>query len=151
MRAALYLCPDVPNKYGEYVELWSLAARNGLAIAGVFTGDCDELRQLIARRLIDVVVVWTADRLSRDLQYQLHATGCTIYAHQPGVPATAEAARVERVRVAHAKAPGKSPGRPRINDETEQAIRAALASGAGIRRVAREIGVGTSVVQRIKT
>lgn len=40
--------------------------------------------------------------------------------------------------------------RPYINSETEQAIRAALSTGKGIRKVAREIGVGTSVVQRIK-
>jgi hypothetical protein len=41
-------------------------------------------------------------------------------------------------------------GGPYINGETERAIPAALATGKGIRKVARECGVGTSVVQRIK-
>jgi transposase len=41
-------------------------------------------------------------------------------------------------------------GRPRINGETEQAIRSALADGKGIRKVAKECGVGVSVVQRVK-
>jgi DNA invertase Pin-like site-specific DNA recombinase len=54
-----------------------------------------------------------------------------------------------RAGIARARAQGKHLGRPRINDETEQAIRAALAKGLGIRRVAREYGVG-STVQRIR-
>ena len=59
---------------------------------------------------------------------------------------------VERVRagIARARAEGRHLGRPRINGETEQAIRAALTEGKGIRKVAREFGVGTSVVQRIR-
>jgi hypothetical protein len=52
--------------------------------------------------------------------------------------------------IARARAGGKHLGRPRINGEIEQAIREALATGKGIRKVARECGVGTSVVQRIK-
>ena len=58
----------------------------------------------------------------------------------------------ERVKagIARARGEGKHLGRPRINGETEQAIRAALATGKGIRATARACGVGTSVVQRIK-
>jgi DNA invertase Pin-like site-specific DNA recombinase len=58
----------------------------------------------------------------------------------------------ERVRagIARAKAQGKHLGRPRIDGETEQAIHAALATGKGIRKVAREYGVGVSTVQRVK-
>jgi hypothetical protein len=41
-------------------------------------------------------------------------------------------------------------GRARIDPATEAAIRAALASGKGILKVARELGTGSSVVQRIK-
>ena len=59
---------------------------------------------------------------------------------------------VERVKagIARARTEGKHLGRPRIDGEIEQAIRAALAAGKGMRKVAREIGVGTSVVQRIR-
>jgi DNA invertase Pin-like site-specific DNA recombinase len=100
---------------------------------------------------------------------ELRAVGCDLYLHQQGVDTTTPAGRalyqmlgvfseferaiiVERVRsgIARAKAQGKHCGRPRINDETERAIRAALATGKGIRKVARECGVGTSVVQRIR-
>jgi hypothetical protein len=49
-----------------------------------------------------------------------------------------------------AKAQGRHLNRSRINGETEQAIRTALATGKGIRKVAREVGVGVSVVQRVR-
>ena len=45
---------------------------------------------------------------------------------------------------------GKLIGRARIDPAREAAIRAALASGKGILKVAREFGTGSSVVQRIK-
>jgi DNA invertase Pin-like site-specific DNA recombinase len=45
---------------------------------------------------------------------------------------------------------GKPIGRARIAPAREAAIRAALASGKGILKVAREFGTGSSVVQPIK-
>jgi DNA invertase Pin-like site-specific DNA recombinase len=45
---------------------------------------------------------------------------------------------------------GKPIGRARIDPAREAAIRAALASGKGILKVARESGTGSSVLQRIK-
>jgi DNA invertase Pin-like site-specific DNA recombinase len=59
---------------------------------------------------------------------------------------------VERVKsgVARARARGKSPGRPMIPAEKEAAIRAALATGAGMLKVAKMVGVGSGTVQRIK-
>jgi DNA invertase Pin-like site-specific DNA recombinase len=135
----------------------------------------DRLHRLIARRQIDVVMAWSVDRLGRSLQDlvaflgELRAAGCDLYLHQQGVDTTTPAGRalfqmlgvfaefersiiVERVRagIARARAQGKHLGRPRINDETEQAIRAALAEGRGIRKTARECGVGISVVQRVR-
>ena len=135
----------------------------------------DRLLRSVLRREIDVVMAWSVDRLGRSLQDlvaflgELRAVGCDLYLHQQGVDTTTPAGRAlfqmlgvfaeferaiiqERVRagIARARAEGKHLGRPYINGETERAIRAALAAGKGIRRVARECGVGTSVVQRIK-
>jgi DNA invertase Pin-like site-specific DNA recombinase len=135
----------------------------------------DRLHRAITRREIDVVMAWSVDRLGRSLQDlvaflgELRAVGCDLYLHQQGVDTTTPAGRalfqmlgvfaeferaiiVERVRagIARAKAEGKHCGRPYINGETERAIRAALAAGKGIRKAARECGVGVSVVQRIK-
>ena len=46
---------------------------------------------------------------------------------------------------------GKRLGRPRVPGEVEQRIRRELASGTGIRAVARKVGVGVGTVQRVKS
>ena len=50
-----------------------------------------------------------------------------------------------------AKANGQMLGRPKVGQEVEEAIRQALSRGdKGMRKIAREVGVGVSVVQRVK-
>ena len=44
---------------------------------------------------------------------------------------------------------GRVGGRPRVAPRIEALVRAARAEKKGIRKIAREIGVGVSVVQRI--
>lgn len=128
----------------------------------------------IARKDFDMVATWSVDRLGRSLQDligflgELHAKGVDLYLHQQGLDTSTPAGRamfqmlgvfaeferamiVERVRAGlkRAKAEGKTLGRPRIEGAKEDAIRASLASGTGIRKTAREIGVGVSAVQRV--
>jgi DNA invertase Pin-like site-specific DNA recombinase len=57
----------------------------------------------------------------------------------------------ERVHagLARARAKGKRLGRKPVDARIEQRIRALRAKGHGILRIAREIGCGTSTVQRI--
>jgi DNA invertase Pin-like site-specific DNA recombinase len=63
---------------------------------------------------------------------------------------------VERVRSGIAKAriygtrTGNPFGRPTVGRRVEQQILDALAAGEGIRKVARQLGIGVSVVQRVK-
>jgi DNA invertase Pin-like site-specific DNA recombinase len=51
-----------------------------------------------------------------------------------------------------AKAEGKQLGRPKVDGKIEEAIRKALGrkDRPGILKIARELGVGTSTVQRIE-
>ena len=49
-----------------------------------------------------------------------------------------------------ARARGVRLGRPRTSVKTEAAIRARLASGEGIKKVAKAIGVGNGTVSRVK-
>ena len=44
----------------------------------------------------------------------------------------------------------KAIGRPKVSGATEAAIRERLASGVGMLKVARELGVGSGTVQRVK-
>lgn len=48
-----------------------------------------------------------------------------------------------------ARAQGKVLGRPKVSPRTEALIRQKRARGMGILKIAREVGVGTSVVQRV--
>lgn len=101
---------------------------------------------------------------------QIHALGIERYLHQQGMDTTTPAGKAmfqmcgvfaefersiirERINagLVRAKANGKRLGRPRVDPEVEEAIRQALSRGdKGIRNIARELGVGVSVVQRIK-
>ena len=69
-----------------------------------------------------------------------------------GVFAEFERAMIqERVKAGlnRAKAKGKKLGRPRTSPSVESAIRKERRKGKGMLKIARELGVGVSVVQRI--
>lgn len=127
------------------------------------------------RRRFDVLAVWSIDRLGRSTATvstalaELDAAGVAIYADREGMDATTPHGRAmlqmaavfaelergmirERVNagLTRAKAAGKVLGRPKVSNATEGAIRAALATGAGILKVAKQLGVGASTVQRVK-
>lgn len=57
----------------------------------------------------------------------------------------------ERVNagLARAKAQGKRLGRPTLSGDTEAKVRELRASGVGIVKVAKTLGIGVSAVQRI--
>jgi DNA invertase Pin-like site-specific DNA recombinase len=55
-----------------------------------------------------------------------------------------------RAGLERAKARGVRLGRPRTGAKVEAFIRARLASGEGIRKVAKAVGVGNGTVSRIK-
>lgn len=135
----------------------------------------EALCQGVARREFDMVAAWSVDRLGRSLQDlvaflgELKAKGVDLFLHQQGLDTSTPAGRalfqmlgvfaeferamiVERVRagLARARREGRVGGRPRVDPRVEARIRAALtAGGKGLRRIAAEVGVGTSVVQRI--
>jgi DNA invertase Pin-like site-specific DNA recombinase len=133
----------------------------------------------VVRGKIDVVAAWSVDRLGRSLQDlvgflgELNAAGLRPLSRKAGdrhnhpcrTRALPDARRIRRVRacdhsgtdhtgLARAREKGTKSGKPigraRIDPTREAAIRAALASGNGILKTARQCGTGTSVVQRIK-
>ena len=117
---------------------------------------------------------WSVDRLGRSLQdligflSEIHALKTDLYLHQQGLDTTTPGGKAlfqmlgvfaeferamiqERVRagLARARANGKVLGRPRIGQETEDAIRHALKTN-GVRQVAAMVKCGVGTVQRIK-
>ena len=134
----------------------------------------DAMMKAIARREIDMVAAWSVDRLGRsltdllDLLRELHSKGVDLFLHQQGLDTSTPAGRAmfqmmgvfaeferamlrERVMsgLARARAQGIQLGRPRIASDKAEAIRLAKASGKGVRRIARELGVGIGTVLRV--
>ena len=57
----------------------------------------------------------------------------------------------ERVKAGlrRAKAQGKTLGRPKVTEKVEKAVLNARAEGTGKRKIARQLGIGVSTVNRI--
>ena len=140
--------------------------------SGVF--DYDRLCAAIVRREMDVVMAWSVDRLGRSLQHlvgllsDLQAKGVDLYLHQQGIDTTTAAGKAmfqmcgvfaeferamirERVKAGleRVRAQGKTLGRPRTSASMEQKIQAARRQGKGIQKIAKELGIGVSAVQRV--
>ena len=135
----------------------------------------DRLLKAVTRREVDLVAAWSVDRLGRSLQDliavlgELHGKGCDLYLHQQGIDTRTPAGKAmyqmlgvfgefersmirERVnaRLARAKSQGKKLGRRGVNDELRLAeVRRLRAEGMGINKIARTVGCGVSMVQRI--
>jgi DNA invertase Pin-like site-specific DNA recombinase len=136
----------------------------------------DKLCRDAARREFDMVMAWSVDRLGRSLQdlvnflSEIHALHVDLYLHQQGLDTTAPSGKAmfgimgvfaeferaiiqERIRagLSRAKAEGKQLGRPKIDEKTERAIRAALSKKdrPGVRGIAADFGVSPGTVQRI--
>lgn len=134
----------------------------------------DAMLRGVARKDFDLVAAWSVDRLGRSLQdlvsllADFHAKKVDLYLHQQGLDTTSPSGKAmfqmlgvfseferaiirERIKVglARARAEGKVFGRPRVSVKVEAEIRAARRKGKGIRRIARELRVGVSTVQRV--
>jgi len=134
----------------------------------------DRMCKAAVRKEFDLIAAWSVDRLGRSLQHlvtflsELHAKDVGLYLHQQAVDTTTPAGRAlfqmmgvfaefersmiqERVKAGlqRARRQGKTLGRPRVSRSTEEAIRKARETGKGMLKIAREVGVGVSVVQRV--
>jgi len=137
--------------------------------------ELDALLKDASRGRFDVVLVWALDRLGRslldllDTLGELEASNVALVLHQQAIDTTTPAGRMffqvtgafaeferamirSRVRAGleRAKARGVRLGRPRTGAKVELAIRARLATGEGIKKVAKAVGVGNGTVSRIK-
>jgi DNA invertase Pin-like site-specific DNA recombinase len=129
----------------------------------------------VTRRDFDKVMAWSVDRLGRSLpdlltfMGELKAKGVDLYLHQQALDTSTPAGKAmfqmlgvfsefereiirERVNagLARAKAQGKTLGRPRQDDPKRlAAIRRMRKQKVGINKIARQLGIGVSSVQRL--
>jgi DNA invertase Pin-like site-specific DNA recombinase len=134
----------------------------------------DQLCKDAARGKLDVVMAWSIDRLGRSLHHvvsfmaELGELGVGLYLHQQAVDSSTPSGKamlamcsvfaefergmiVERVKAGldRARAQGRTLGRPRVSEKVECDIRRKRAKGLGMLKIARELGIGVSVVQRV--
>ena len=134
----------------------------------------DQMYKAIVRREVDLIMAWSVDRLGRSLQHlvsllsDLQAKQVDLYLHQQGIDTTTPAGKAmfqmcgvfaeferamiqERIKagLARAREQGITLGRPRISALIENKIRSARKKGKGIKKIAGELGVGVSTVQRV--
>jgi DNA invertase Pin-like site-specific DNA recombinase len=159
---------------------WTVVATyNDAGISGAKGRDkrpgLDKLLTDATRARFEVVMAWAMDRLGRsladliDTMRTLEAGHVDLFLHQQAIDTTTPAGRMffhvtgafaeferdmirSRVNAGldRARAKGTRLGRPPVAAKTEQAIKGRLASGEGMLKVAKAIGVGVSTVQRIK-
>ena len=135
----------------------------------------DQMLKGAQRRHFDVVMAWAIDRLGRSLIdllgtiQTLEACGVDLYLDQQAIDTTTPAGKLmyqvcgafgefersmirQRVNAGLKRAveAGKTLGRPRIGPAVEKRIQSQLRAGKGINKVARELGVGTGTVQRVR-
>lgn len=135
----------------------------------------DQMLKDAGRRRFDVAMAWSIDRVGRSLSdllatiQHLEAVGVDLYLDQQHIDTTTPAGRLlyqitgafaefERSMIrsrvnaglARARAKGKRLGRRPISADVVERIRAHLATGVGILKTAKTLGVGTGTVQRIK-
>jgi DNA invertase Pin-like site-specific DNA recombinase len=135
----------------------------------------DQMLKDAQRRKFDVIMAWAIDRLGRSLIdllstiQTLEASGVNLYLDQQSIDTTTPAGKLmfqvcgafaefersmirQRVNAGlkRAVAAGKTLGRPKVDPAIEKRIQAQLRSGKGMRKIARELGVGTGTVQRVQ-
>jgi len=158
----------------EVVEQYSDAGISGAKGRDNRPG-LDQMLKDASKRRFDVVMAWAIDRLGRSLIdllgtiQTLEACGVDLYLDQQSIDTTTPAGKLmfqitgafaefersmirQRVHAGLKRAveQGKQLGRPKISEGLEKRIQTQLRANKGILKVAREVGVGTGTVQRIK-
>ena len=134
----------------------------------------DRLLKDATSRKVNMIAAWSVDRLGRSLQDlvgflgELRSLECHLYLHQQALDTSTPSGRAmfqmlgvfaefergiirERVNagLARAKAKGTKLGRRPVKPSVEARIRELKATGMGMLKIGREVGVGTRVVQRV--
>lgn len=134
-----------------------------------------QLHNLVARREIDIVAVWSIDRLGRSiadlvqLMGELEAKRIHLYSHKQAIDTSTPAGRMtfaifasiaeferemikERINagLSRARLEGKKLGRPsNVNDNTRIAVKLLREKGSSIHSIAKKLSIGVGTTRKI--
>ena len=190
MRCAIYTRVSTGSQEtsNQLHTLREIAKMKGLTVVTEYTDDgisgakgrdqrkgFDELLKGATRKEFDVILVWSVDRLGRNLQdlisflNEIHSVCCDLFIHQSGIDTTTPTGKmmfgilsvfadfersmiVERTKAGmeRARKQGRQIGRPsNMNDGLIESIKYMRSQGKGIRRIATELRVGVGTVYRV--
>ena len=172
----------------QIADLTAIARQLGWQVTEVITDEAsgtkgrarrpgyDRLLTAIMRREIDLIAVWSVDRLARSLAElvaflgEVQNRGIDLYLHRQAVDTSTPAGRAlfhllgvfaefernliaDRVRagIQRAKSEGKRLGRPALADAIRQRVEQELRRGTPIRAIARNLKIAPITVRRIRS
>ena len=129
--------------------------------------------QKVIRKEVDIIMVWSVDRLGRSLQHlttllsDIHSKGVDLYLHQQGIDTTAPSGKMmfqmlgvfsefergmiqDRVKAGleRARSQGKRLGRPPVPPIQIEKIRRLRAEGMTLTAIAKKTGVSVGKVHQ---
>ncbi len=128
----------------------------------------------VMRKEIDMVMVWSVDRLGRSLQHlttllsDIESKGIDLYLHQQNIDTSTPSGKMlfqllgvfaefersmirERVMAGldRARSQGKKLGRPPVPPITVDKIKRLREEGLSLRKIAKQVGISTSKVHQL--
>ena len=186
MKIAIYarVSTDEQTTENQTLELKKVADRNGWEIQAIYADtisgakskrpELDKLMNAVMRKEIDMVMVWSVDRLGRSLQHltallsDIESKGINLYLHQQNIDTSTPSGKMlfqllgvfaefersmiqERVKagLARARAQGKRLGRPPVPPIKIAKVKALREQGLSIRKIAKRVGISHGKVQSL--
>ena len=184
MKTAIYarVSTDEQTTDNQVIELKKVAERNGWEIETIYADtisgakskrpQLDKLMKAIMRKEIDMVMVWSVDRLGRSLQHlttllsDIHSKGVDLYLHQQGIDTTTPSGKMmfqmcgvfaeferslirERVMAGleRARSQGKRLGRP-VPPILIEKMKCMRQEGMTLTAIAKKVGVSVGKVHQ---
>ena len=186
MKTAIYarVSTDEQTTDNQVIKLKQVAERNGWDLETVYSDtisgakskrpELEKMMQSVMRKEVDIVMVWSVDRLGRSLQHlitllsDIHSKDVDLYLHQQGIDTTTPSGKMmfqmlgvfsefergmiqERVKAGleRARSEGKRLGRPTIPPITVRKIQSLRASGLSYRAISRKTGISLGKVHAV--
>ena len=188
MRVAIYARVSTGEQTtdNQVIKLKKVAERNGWEVQAIYADtisgakskrpQLDKLMKGVMRKEIDMVMVWSVDRLGRSLQHltsllsDIESKGITLYLHQQNIDTSSPSGKMlfqllgvfaefersmirERVMAGldRARSQGKRLGRPPVPPIQVEKIKALRQEGLSYRKIAKRTGLSVFTCHKLAT